>query len=337
MPEPQPPSPVLLFETINAYQRTAAIRAAIELSLFTAIGEGNTTVEALAARCRAAERGVRILADYLVIGGFLLKRGDQYALTPDAAVFLDERSPAYMGGAVEFLLSPMLTDGFRDLTEAVRQGGTALSPEGTMAPEHPVWVQFARAMKPMMELPARAIAEMVPWDPQQPLRVLDLAAGHGLFGIALAERYPRTEIVAVDWPQVLEVARENALRAGVADRYRLLPGSAFEVDFDGTYDVVLLTNFLHHFDPLTCEGMLRKVHAALAEGGLAVTLEFVPAEDRVSPPAAAGFSLTMLASTRSGDAYTFAELDQMFRRAGFSATEGRAVPNSVETVLLSRR
>src|SRR6185312_1568283 len=120
--------------------------------------------------------------------------------------------------------------------------------------------------------------------------VLDIAAGHGLFGIAVATQNPAARITAVDWAPVLRVAAANAVRAGVQDRFTERPGSAFDVDFGGPYDAVLLTNFLHHFDPPTCVGLLKKVHAALRPGGRAATLEFVPNEDRVSPPIPASFS-----------------------------------------------
>jgi ubiquinone/menaquinone biosynthesis C-methylase UbiE len=337
MSEPQSPSPLLFFNTVNAYQHTAAIKAAVELDLFTAIAEGRQTAPEIAARCGASERGTRILCDYLTILGFLRKEGGRYGPTPDTAVFLDRRSPAYLGGITGFLLSPMLAGSFNDLAAAVRKGGTAVSAEGTVSAENPVWVDFARAMMPMMAMPAQAIAEMVACDPERELKVLDLAAGHGLFGIAFARRCPRAVVTAQDWPQVLEVARENARAAGVEDRFRLLPGSAFDVDFGAGYDVVLLANFLHHFDPPACEALLKKVHAALGEGGRAVTLEFVPNDDRVSPPPAAAFSLVMLATTPSGDAYTFAELDRMFRAAGFSRNELREVPQSVEHLIISHR
>jgi len=98
---------------------------------------------------------------------------------------------------------------------------------------------------------------------------------------------------------------------------------------------VLLTNFLHHFDKTTCETLLRKVHAALAEGGRAVALEFVPNEDRITPPQAAGFSMQMLGGTPAGDAYTFAELERMFRNAGFSRSEMHELPPTIERVVVS--
>src|SRR5262249_46394053 len=156
----------------------------------------------LAAACQASPRGVRILADYLTILGFLRKHGDRYELTPDAEVFLNRRSPAYLGGALDFLLTAELRECFRHLTAAVRRGGTAVSDEGTVSPDNPIWVEFARAMAPLMHLPARLLADLVGGDTQQPLRVLDVAAGHGLFGITLAERYPQARVTALDWPKV---------------------------------------------------------------------------------------------------------------------------------------
>ena len=219
-----------------------------------------------------------------------------------------------------------------------RQGGTALSGEGTVEDDHPVWEDFARAMMPMMMMmmmPAQLMANHVPCDPHRKTKVLDIAAGHGIFGIALAQQNPQVEVVALDWPRVLDVAAENAQKMGVGDRHSLLPGSAFDVDFGMGYDIVLLTNFLHHFDRPTCEILLKKVHGALAEGGRAVTLDFIPNEDRISPPETAAFSLVMLASTRSGDAYTLSEYETMFGNAGFTRSELHALPPSPNQVILS--
>jgi 2-polyprenyl-3-methyl-5-hydroxy-6-metoxy-1,4-benzoquinol methylase len=334
-PGVQQPTPLLFFQTINSYQRTEALKAAIELEVFSAIGEGKTTAREIAERCGASERGTRILCDYLCLMGFLTKDGERYGLTADSAAFLDKRSPAYLGGATEFLLSSTLTENFRDLAAVVRKGGTVASEEGTIAPEHPVWVKFARAMAPMMGLPSQLMAKLVDAEAIQKLKILDIAAGHGLFGIAFAKNNPQAEIVALDWPNVLEVAKENARNAGVADRYSTIEGSAFDVDYGAGYDLVLLTNFLHHFDPTTCETLLRKVHAALRENGRAVTLEFVPNEDRISPPEAAAFSMMMLGSTPAGDAYTFAEFDRMFTNTGFSRSEIHPLPPSIEQVVIS--
>lgn len=336
-PATEQPSPLLFFSTINSYMRTEALRAAIELEVFTKIGEGHATVDAIAQQCEASPRGTRILCDYLSMMEFLVKDGDQYRLTKDSAVFLDKRSPAYLGGVTEFLLSPELMAGFKDLAGTVRKGGTLVSEEGTIAPENPIWVKFARAMGPMMAMPAQLLAQLVDPAADSKLKILDVAAGHGLFGLAFATRNAQAEVTALDWASVLEVAKENAERAGVGDRYSTIPGSAFEADFGTGYDLVLLTNFLHHFDPPTCEHLLRKVRASLNDGGRAVTLEFVPNDDRTSPPESAGFSLVMLGSTPSGDAYTFRELERMCTNAEFTQSEIHALPPSIQHVVISRK
>jgi len=315
----QQPTPERFFNTINAYEQTEAMKTAVELELFTAIAEGNQTAETIAKRCNAASRGVRILCDFLTIHGFLTKEGSRYNLAPDSALFLNQHSPAYIGGTIEFLLTPRLREGHTRLTEAVRRGGTALG-EGTLQPENPDWVKFAQAMMPLMHLPAEIMADELRKGGEAH-KVLDIAAGHGIFGISVAKQNPTAHIYASDWKNVLEVAKNNAQVMGVADRYHLLPGSAFETDFGHDYDLVLITNFLHHFDPPTCTDFMRKVHAALTPGGRAAIAELVPNVDRVTPPTAAAFSMMMLVTTPTGDAYTFEDLDNISTNAGFARTE----------------
>src|SRR6266436_1171677 len=205
------------------------------------------------------------------------------------------------------------------LTEAVRRGGSALGEE-TLEPENPDWVKFAQAMMPLMHMPAEIMAAELRKGGEAH-KVLDIAAGHGIFGISAAKQNPVAHIYASDWKNVLEVASKNAQAMRVADRYHLLPGSAFETDFGSGYDLVLITNFLHHFDSPTCTTFMRKVHAALNPGGRAAIAELVPNPDRVSPPTAAAFSMMMLATTPSGDVYTFAELESISKSAGFARVE----------------
>lgn len=331
------PSPQLFFQTINAHMRTEALKTGIELEVFTAIGEGNTTPAEIAKRCNASEKGIRVLCDYLTIMEMLTKKDGHYGLTLDSSVFLDKHSPAYIGGATEFLCSETITNGAKHMTEAVRKGGTAMENDGTVGPDNPVWVKFARGMAPMMAMPAQMLAKLVDPNADRELKILDIAAGHGLFGINFATNNPQAEVTAVDWTAVLEVAKENAQKMGVADRYKTIEGSAFDVDFGTGYDLVLLTNFLHHFDPPTCETLLRKVHAALADGGRAATLEFVPNEDRVTPPDSAGFSMMMLTGTPSGDAYTFPELERMAANAGFKRSTLHPLPPTFQQVVISEK
>lgn len=331
------PNPERIFETLDAYQQTAALRAAIELDVFTAIGEGNTTVASLAQHCNASERGMRILCDYLTIRQFLTKDGHHYGLTPESALFLDRRSAAYVGSMANFMGSPQIADSFRNLAAVVRKGGTLMGEEGCVSDENPVWVEFARSMAPLVAAPADAIARILGAEAGQPWKVLDIAAGHGLFGIAIAKLNPKAQIMALDWKHVLAVARENAEKAGVSGRLSTIAGSAFDADFGGGFDLILLTNFLHHFSPNKNEVLLKKVHAALASGGRAAALEFVPNEDRISPPLAASFSMMMLGITAQGDAYTYSELEAMFLSAGFEHCELHALPPTPQSLMIACR
>jgi 2-polyprenyl-3-methyl-5-hydroxy-6-metoxy-1,4-benzoquinol methylase len=331
------PSPEHIFQTLNAHQQTAALKAAIELDVFTAIDEGNHRAEDIANFVNASQRGVRILCDYLTIMGFLGKDDGKYSLSPDAALFLSKRSPAYMGTIVGFLANEAHHQNLARLREAVRRGGTASDQGDNFAPNDDLWVSFARSMAPLMVPPAMFIAQLVRAQDAEPMRVLDIAAGHGTFGITIAKQNPKATITAVDWPAVLEVAKENAEHAGVTERYTAHAGSAFEADFGDGYDLVLLTNIFHHFDKPTCVRLMKRVHAALKPEGKAVTLEFVPNEDRVTPATAASFSLQMLIGTDSGDAYTFAEYQEMFRQAGFAKNTIHPIPAMPEQVIVSEK
>jgi len=335
MPTMDPmPSAEIVFDTLFAYQKSAALKTAIDLELFTAIDEGARTAAAIAARTNVAERGARILCDYLTVNKLLAKCDGMYQLVPESATFLSKRSPAYLGTIANFLLRPELKDNFENLTEAVRRGGVGPRDNDIVSTENPVWIEFARSMMPMMMPAAEAIAGRLA--SSESMKVLDIAAGHGAFGIALARQSPKAHIVAVDWEPVLGLAQQHAKAAGVHDRYRTIAGDAFRVDYGSGYDIVLVTNFLHHFDAATNTKLLKKIWAALKPGGRVAVLEFVPNDDRVSPPMPAGFSLTMLAETAGGDAFTFAELRGQLTDAGFRDVDAHALPTP-QTLLIARK
>lgn len=142
---------------------------------------------------------------------------------------------------------------------------------------------------------------------------MDIAAAPGVFGIEIANAFPSAEIVAVDW-------------AAVTDRYQTIAGSAFDMELGTGYDLVLLPNFLHHFDLPTCAQLLRKIVVSLARDGRIVVVDFVPNEDSVSPPFPAAFSWEMLASTPAGQAYTLSDLTEMARLAGLAGATVKPMP-----------
>ncbi|HEX2655571.1 MAG TPA: class I SAM-dependent methyltransferase [Xanthobacteraceae bacterium] len=324
-------SPVAFVEATLAYQKTAAIRAAIGFDLFTIINAGDDTIDALAAKIGASKRGLRILCDFLTVHGFLEKSGDRYASTPSSRTFLDRKSPAYMGSIVEFHAAPEMCSLFlSDPMSFVRDGGTVGL--GSVAPDHPLWSIFAEAMAPVMTPLAATVAKQIAGWEAPPRKVLDVAAGHGVFGIAIAKAIAGAEVTALDWPGILDIAKCNADAAGVGASFRGLPGSAFDVDWGTGYDLVLLANFLHHFDEPTCISLLKKTRASLGPGGKAVVIEFVPNEDRISPPFEASFAFYMLGSTPGGDAFTAAELAAMAQAAGFKNAVTKPLPRSAQSL-----
>lgn len=327
------PNPGLVWETMTAHQRSAALKAGIELGLFDALGEGPATAAELAAKAGVPERGMRILCDYLTIHGLVAKAEGRYAHTPTSAVFLDSRSPASMAPTLPFLMNRKIMAASHSLTDTIRQGHTALK-EPLAGEEVAEWVTFARSMQPMMAAAAEFMADKV-MAGGIPAKVLDVAASHGLFGLAIARRAPGCELVVQDFASVLEVTQENARAAGIP--VTLLPGSAFTADLGSGYDVVLVTNLFHHFSPEDNTQLMKRFHAALRPGGRMLVLEMVPNADRLTPPAAASFSLMMLGNTPAGDAFTMGEYEQMLDAAGFGGRELMDVPMSPQQLLIATR
>ena len=333
MPAGFVPNPGAMFQAFNAYHLTAALKGAIELDLFTLIDTGATTAAQLARRANASERGVRIVCDFLTVNGFLTKKESIYSLTPDSAFFLSKQSPAYMGTAIFFLAHPAQMSGFLDMAAVIRKGGS-VQDQNAVAPDHPFWVDFARNMAPISAVGAPAMAAILA-KPGVPQKVLDVASGPGAYGIEIARRNAEARITGLDWKNVVAVSAENAAQAGLADRYSTVGGDIFSADFGKDYDLILLPNILHHFDAETNVKLLRRMRAALRSNGTLATVEFVPNPDRVSPPAAATFSLVMLTQTPSGDAFTLAELQGMFQQAGFGASTTHEIPPSPQTLIIT--
>src|SRR5258708_3481289 len=275
-------TPEGIFNTLNAHEQTAALLTAIELDIFTAIGAGANTAPAIAAETGAAEKGARVLCDFMTVHGFLTKDQGKYSLMQESAFFLDRKSPACVASMAGFLGSKQARARFDALTQAVRKGGSVWSEGDNTKPNDEFWVTFARSMAPLAMPSSQFIAALVRAEEGRPCKVLDVAAGHGMYGITIATKNPKAEIAALDWPNVLSVALENAQKFGVADRFSVRAGSAFEVEMGSGYDYVLLTNIFHHFDMPTCEKLMRRGVARVKNVGREVRLGVAPNERLVT-------------------------------------------------------
>jgi 2-polyprenyl-3-methyl-5-hydroxy-6-metoxy-1,4-benzoquinol methylase len=321
------------FDAMQAYHRTAALTAAVRLDVVTLVGGGAATAEALAEKTAASIRGMRILCDFLTVMGLLSKQDGAYSATEPAKRYLDRSSPAWIGSAIDFFAAPeMLSLVLGDPVSYVRRGGS--SGLAYLAPDHPIWVHYAKAVTPIARVTAKRAAAHLANRPSPPTKVLDVAVGHGFYGIELATVFPEAVVTAVDWPSVLELATVNAREAGVSDRYRTVAGSAFEVDWGNDFDLVVLANILHFLSPEECAALLRKVKSSLSSRGLACAVEFVPNEDRVSPPTQAMFAYLMLATSPGGDAHTLSDYDNIARAAGFRGATSRLLRPTPQSLIM---
>lgn len=315
---PTPPGPSgagSILRMIGAYRTSAAIVAGLELGLFGALAAQPLEADEAAARVGAPAHGVRVLLNALSVSGLVAREGAAYALSPAARAYLVPGEASYLGEVVPVLAEPRMWADFRRLAETVRGGGEAPDPEADAA-GHPFWQTFARHSVSLTSTSAGALARLLaPWFEARPAaRVLDVACGAGVYGLTMAERFGGTEVTLLDWPHVLREVRQRAERLGVAGRVRYLEGDLRRLAFGGPYDLVLLSNIMHHFDRASNVALARQAAAALAPGGRLVVQAIV--EDENSH-ASAMFSLMMLTLHHRGMIYRADEYAGIVVEAGF--------------------
>lgn len=333
-PERLDPTPIL--QLLQAHQATAVLKTAIDLGIFKALTEGGSA-EAVASRIGCPARSTAIILDALAVLGLVIRSGDRYELSPLARAFLVPGTPAYLGDASNIFAGPTLWEGMGRLTEAVRAGGSVLESHAE-TPEHAFWETFARSSAVLAGPAAGALAaQLAPIAAhKKSLRVLDVAAGSGLYGYALLG-LPGTDVTFLDWPNVLQETRAWGERLGAhLERAHYLPGSVFEAELGGPYDVIVASHIFHHFDPKTCQGLAQRLAGALAPGGRLAVHEFVTGP-ALENPGATMFSLVMLVWTRGGKAYSYDDYAAWMSAASLTRPASHPVPGMPTTWLISER
>jgi SAM-dependent methyltransferase len=316
------PDPSRILDTLCAYWQTNALKAAIDIGMFTALGRRARTTSQLAEDCGAGETRLRSLCDVLVALGFLHKRNGRYRSTVEAARFLDARSPETLAAVSRFFNAPQLTAAFSGLAATIRGDR---SPGAASDPR--MWREFAAATLALRHSVAQAIADALLSRRLVRGRILDVGAGASPAGIELLARTRATALVVQDRPAVVEVALRHAATAGVRDRVAALRGDAITVDWGGPFDLVLMVNVLDYFDASARARLVRKAHAALGSGGTLAVYAPLLNESRTSPPDAVAYSLLLLALRADGHPSTFRELKGLLRGARFApVTRCRGLP-----------
>jgi 3-hydroxy-5-methyl-1-naphthoate 3-O-methyltransferase len=168
------------------------------------------------------------------------------------------------------------------------------------------------------------------------VRVLDLAAGSGVWGIAMAQGSEKVSVTAVDWPEVIPVTRKTVSRFGLAGRFSYVEGDLLQVDFGSGYNLATLGHILHSEGRERSQALIKKTFQALAPGGTIAVAEFLVNEDRTGPVNALFFAVNMLVNTDTGDTYSFEEISSWLEAAGFTDARKLDAPGPSPLILATR-
>ncbi|HUA33163.1 MAG TPA: methyltransferase [Candidatus Binataceae bacterium] len=320
----------------QGHTASAALKAAVDLELFTHIAHGLDTAEKLAGKKGTPLRSMRILCNALVSFGMLRKSGGRYELPAAVSAMLVKGSPGYMGGMMAITGSRTLWNELARLSDVVKAGHTLIETGSAEAADNPFWEDFARGSRLMAQMTGPIIADTLApiFGTAGPRRVLDIACGSGFYGISVLKKFPEARLTSVDWAKVLKVAELNARQAGVADRVEFRPADVFNDDLGSGYDLVMAVNIYHHFSPDKCIELSRRLHDAAAPGAHLAMVDMIPDESREKNQFALAFALTMLIWTHEGDTYTLSEYRKILESGGWHDIEFKPVSGPMPSQLI---
>jgi SAM-dependent methyltransferase len=328
-------TPERIMQMAWGYAPALILEAAVKHHLFDAVDGGAKTLEQIAEETGASQRGLRAVLNALVGFGFLAKENSEYSLTPESETFLVSTKPAYIGGFLRHTSSQLLPP-WMQLTEVVQTGkpvnSVNLEGEGTQ-----FFQQFVEDLYPTGYAPACVLAQAlgIP-QVQSRIRVLDLAAGSGVWSIALAQQSPQVQVTAVDWSGIIPVTRRTVEKHGLSERYSYIEGDLQEADFGSDYNVATLGHILHSEGEARSRALLQKTFEALAPGGTIAIAEFLVNDDRNGPPMGLVFAVNMLVNTEQGDAFSFEEISSWLHEAGFENVRTLDAPGPSPLILADK-
>ena len=319
-----------------AYAPPLIISAAVNNKVFYTLEAGAKTVEELKKETGASARGLRAIMDALV-GLELLKKDRQsrYSLTPESQEFLLSEKPGTLAGFFGSIL-PVLISRWLRLTDIVRDGRPAVAvnqeTEGTE-----FFSQLVETIIPMSYAGAQKLAEQLKAaKAKDEMRVIDLAAGSGVWGIALAQKSPRVRVTAVDWAGMIPTTKRITEKFGVRDRFDFIEGDLLEVNLGSGYDAATLGHILHSEGDQRSRQLLKKAFRALKSGGTIAIAEWLVNDDRTKPLPSLMFSVQMLVNTEKGDTFSFNEIKKWLEDAGFKKVRKLEAPGPSPLILATK-
>lgn len=330
-----PVTPERILQFAWGYAPTLAIEAAVRHGVFDLLDSSPRTLAEVVAATGASERGLRGLMNVLVGLEFLARSGDMYTLTPESEAFLVSTKPGFQGGLFRHT-SQQLLPKWLTLHESVATGKPARSVNSEEAGAE-FFLGFVHDIFPL-SYPAAGVlaAHLALGEREGTVHVLDVAAGSGVWSIALAQSAPNVSATAFDWEGVLPATRAMVERFGLAGRYAYLPGDLNTGAFGEGYDIATLGHILHSEGSTKSQALLKKVFEALKPGGTVVIAEFLVNAERTGPPGSLIFAVNMLVNTEHGDTFSFEEISAWLDAAGFVDVRTLDAPGPAPLILATR-
>lgn len=319
----KPVTPERIMQMAWGYAAPLILEAAIRNQVFDLLDAGPKTLAQLSEATGASTRGLRAIADALVGFELLSRTSDgAYALTPESSAFLVSTKPSFQGGMVKHT-SKQLMPTWMKLTEVVKTGKpvTSVNDEGQGAA---FFQELVPDIFPLSYPAAQELAAHLELAAKGAKSALDLAAGSGVWGIALAQSAPSLRVTAVDWPEVIPVTQKIVGKFGLTERFTFSGGDLMSADFGTGHSVATLGHILHSEGVERSKALLAKTFSALATGGTIAIQEFLVAPDRTGPPIGLIFAVNMLIHTDSGDTFSFEEISSWLHEVGF--VNARTIP-----------
>lgn len=320
MDDARPITPEKIMELGWGFWGSKTLLSAVELGVFTELGEGPLGLEALTKRLGLHPRSARDFFDALVALGVLAREGGVYANTSETAVFLDRNKPTYIGGILE-MANKRLYRFWDGLTEALRtglpqneakDGGDDLF--DVIYADPAVLESFLRGMTGVSLPAAHAMAALFPWNEAKSF--VDVGCAQGGATAAIAQAHPHLSAIGFDLPAVQPVFQAYVKEKGLEGRVRFQAGDFFAEPMPGA-DVIIMGHILHDWDLTQKRELLAKAYAALPEGGRLIVYDAIIDDERRQNAFGLLMSLNMLIETTGGFDYTGADCVGWMKQAGF--------------------